>query len=66
MVDNQANKKNPGSNGPEGLEEFIASYQSQQKSKGPSMGNDVGESFREDVSQMANLSLKEGAKDVPP
>ena len=53
-----------GSNGPEGLDEFIASYQST-SSKGSKRGHSDGkESFREDVSRTANPSLPTSAQDV--
>ena len=55
-----------GSHGPEGLEEFLASYRSQ-SSQGRKQGSGAEkESFREDVSRTASSSLKTGAQDVPP
>ena len=54
-----------GSNGPEGLDEFIASYQ-RTSSQGSSQGSTNGrESFREDISRTANSSSTTGAQDVP-
>ena len=54
-----------GSNGPEGLDEFIASYRSK-SSKGSKPGINEKESFHEDVSRTEKSSVTTGAQDVPP
>ena len=60
-----ANNQTTGSNGPKGLEEFIASHQSK-RLKRSKQGSPTGGSFQEDVSQTASSSLQTGAKDLPP
>ena len=61
----QANRQHTGSHGPEGLEEFIASHQ-RDSSEGSKQRNNMGKSFREDVSQTGTSSLTTNAKDEPP
>ena len=61
----QANNQTIGSNGPEGLEEFIASHQSKRLKKSK-QGSPTGGSFQEDVSRTASSSLGTGARDLPP
>lgn len=55
-----------GSNGPEGLEEFTASYQSRSLKRSKASNKKERESFREDVSRTGNSSMTMGAQDVPP
>ena len=61
----QANNQTTGSNGPQGLGEFIASHQSKQL-KRSKQGSPTGGSFQEDVTRTASSSLETGAKDLPP
>ena len=56
---------NPGSTGPSGLDEFLASYQSKSPTGYQHADTNAGGSFHQDTSQTASSSLATRTQNLP-